>query len=345
MPAAAASFPMSRITLKRICLKHQIPVPPPGYWTKPPMAREKARAALPGTKLGSQRIWVRRFLQKKSPAPPATALMNDKNLWHPCTQRTEQALKKATPDKRGALIATGIGVASVSVPPETVSRALAILDGLITAIEKRGYRVPPQSSPATFFIDAAHVPFAILERFLRDARPPDESERTRRASYASEYPDFARRMDLLNAWKHRPSGKLMVIIGERDERGLQHRWSDRASHKIENQIDDMADEAVAHARIIKLRREQAQRRMAERRERNRQQEQEGAWERERERFSALKWRAEVFERVDRVARLLDRLREMSDQPDEVRQFLAWADKQVAFLRDEFSASGLDSDLP
>ena len=325
-------------------MRHRIPVPPPGYWAKPPPAREKARAPLPEAKIGGERIWVRRFLQRKRPAPPATVLMKDKNLWHPCTQRTEQALKKATPDKRGALIATGIGVASVSVPPETVSRALAILDGLITAIEKRGYRVPPQSSPATFFIDGAHVPFAILERFLRDARPPDESERTRRASYASEYPDFARRMDLLNAWKHRPSGKLMVIIGERDERGLQHRWSDRASHKIENQIDDMADEAVAHARIIKLRREQAQRRMAERRERNRQQEQERARERERERFSALSWRAEVFERLDRVARLLDRLREMSDQPNEVRQFLVWADKQVAFLRDEFSASGLDSDL-
>lgn len=308
------------------------------------MVREKARAPFPETKLGNQRIWVRRFLQRKSPAPPSTVLMKDKTLWHPCTQRTEQALKQATPDRRGALIASGIGVASVSVPPETVSRALAVLDCLITAVDKLGYRVPQQSAPATFFIKGAHVPFAILERFLRDDRPPDESERTRRTLYASEYADFARRMDLLNAWKHRPSGKLMVTIGEKDERGLQHRWADRASHKIEDQIDDMADEAVAHARIIRLRREQAQRRMAERRERNRQQEQERAPERESERFSALTWRAEVSERIDRVGRLLDRLREMSEQPDEVRQFLAWADKQLAFLRDQFSAPVLDHGL-
>jgi hypothetical protein len=44
MYAAAASIPVSPITLKKIRLTHQVPVPALGYWSKPEAARQKARA-------------------------------------------------------------------------------------------------------------------------------------------------------------------------------------------------------------------------------------------------------------------------------------------------------------
>jgi len=176
MYAAAASIPVSPITLKKICLTHQVPVPALGYWSKPEAARQKARAPLPELTVGEHRIWIRRFLKKKAARPSSQEVTGDKRRWHECTQRTELALKQATPDERGALIARGAGVASVNVPPETVGRALAVLDAFIKAVLKLGHSVPLQSSPAVFFIEGAHVPLAIIERFVRDKGPPNAAE-------------------------------------------------------------------------------------------------------------------------------------------------------------------------
>jgi hypothetical protein len=69
---------------------------------------------------------------------------------------------------RGALAAEGAGTASVVVAPETVPRALALLDDLIRAVEKLGYSISTYHFPATLVVNGEHVPVAISEKFERD---------------------------------------------------------------------------------------------------------------------------------------------------------------------------------
>jgi hypothetical protein len=144
MGDAAASIPMAHVTLKKLCVKHQVPVPPQGHWKKSSPRQAADKVPLPLT-MGEQRIWVKRFVQWR---PTDSRLRDRVNAtfsleeaspsentahWHGCTKRTKSALAQATPDRRGALETKGVGLASVRVAPETVPRTLAVLDHLIRA--------------------------------------------------------------------------------------------------------------------------------------------------------------------------------------------------------------------
>src|SRR5258708_16365989 len=64
----AASIPMAPVSLKKLCSKYQVPVPPQGHWKKSPARQAADKAPLPLT-MGEQRIWVRRFVQWRPTDP------------------------------------------------------------------------------------------------------------------------------------------------------------------------------------------------------------------------------------------------------------------------------------
>lgn len=123
------------------------------------------------------------------------------------------------------------------------------------------------------------------------------------------------------------------MIGEKDERGLQHRWADGAFHRIESRIDEIALEAGEHARVIKVRRERIKQRLIERREAERQRQQEMERERLRERVTTLRNRIDLFDRIEKVATLLQTLRAAYAGDQSISEFLAWADRQIACIRE------------
>jgi hypothetical protein len=90
-------------------------------------ARQAAdKIPLPLLTMGEQRIWVRRFLQRRpSHAPVAQRSQNGR---HECTENTKRSLERVIPNMRGALAAQGDGAASVIVAPETMPRALVLLE-------------------------------------------------------------------------------------------------------------------------------------------------------------------------------------------------------------------------
>ena len=95
--------------------------------------------------------------------------------------------------------------------------ALAVLDGLIRAVEKLGHSIAMQSSPAAMFaIDGSFVPVTIFEKFVNNRAPADSAEMKRRHAYERKFPKFFRMMDLEGGWTHRPSGKLTIILFGRE---------------------------------------------------------------------------------------------------------------------------------
>jgi hypothetical protein len=322
--AVAAGIPMSHLSLKRLCLKHQVPIPPLGHWRKSSTRQATDRVPLPLT-MGEQRIWVKRFLQRRTADPPLVVQRTQPNLsleepapsedpphWRACTRKTKSALAQAWPDGRGALKVEGVGVASVRVAPETVPRALAVLDGLIRAVEKLGHSIAMRSSPAAMLlINGAFVPVTIFEKFVRSHEPADAAELKRRHTYERKYPKFFRLMDLEGGWTQRPTGKLTIILSNGYEH-LPSRWADSVSHRVESRVDEVAAAAVAHAQAIILRRE----RIKQRTESRRIEEQEAERRRQQTKIeSDLKRRtplveqpADIFEETEKLARLVRLLR-------------------------------------
>jgi hypothetical protein len=359
MGEVAASIPMAHVSLKKLCSKYQVPVPPQGHWKKSPARQAADKVPLPLT-MGEQRIWVRRFVQWRPPDPrlrerttanlsleePSPPNENTAH-WHACTKRTKSALAQATPDRHGALKAEGVGVASVRVAPETVPRALAVLDELIRAVENLGHSIAMQSLPAAMLlIKGALVPVTIFEKFVRNHEAADAAEMKRRHLYERKYPKFFRMMDLEGGWTHRPSGKLTIMLSNGYEHGLPNRWADGASHPVEGRVDEVAAAAVSHAQAITVRHQRIEARTAERRETEQQlQQRDTETDLQSRRIAFIKRYAAMLEEAERFDRVLRHIRETNDYPsNKMLEFLKWAEAYISDLRQRCSAPAVDDEL-
>ena len=360
MGEVAASIPMAHVSLKKLCSKYQVPVPPQGHWKKSPARQAADKVPLPLT-MGEQRIWVRRFVQWRPPDPrlrerttanlsldeePSPPNENTAH-WHACTKRTKSALAQVTPDRHGALKAEGVGVASVRVAPETVPRALAVLDELIRAVENLGHSIAMQSLPAAMLlIKGALVPVTIFEKFVRNHEAADAAEMKRRHLYERKYPKFFRMMDLEGGWTHRPSGKLTIMLSNGYEHGLPNRWADGASHPVEGRVDEVAAAAVSHAQAITVRHQRIEARTAERRETEQQlRQRDTETDLQSRRIAFIKRYAAMLEEAERFDRVVRHIRETNDYPSiKMHEFLTWSEAYISDLRQRCSAPAVDDEL-
>ena len=242
---------------------------------------------------------------------------------------------------RGALAAKGDGAASVIVAPETVTRALALLDDLMRAVEQLGHSISTRNFPATLVVNGEHVSVAISEEFERNDEEPDPAEETRRKSYELKYPGFVRDMDFRNAWVYRPTGQLMISLGDGGGgRSLRRLWADTASHRVESRVDEVANAAIGHAQVQSSRREKIEQRTAERRET------EVLHRLEEKRIAFLDEYADTLEKADKLQRFLQNVRRRGNghQSKEMLAFLKWANSHVASLREDCSAPAVDQDV-
>jgi hypothetical protein len=355
--AAAASIPMSHANLKELCLEHQVPIPSLGHWRKSPARQAADKVPLPLT-MGEQRIWIRRVLQRRPTGPrlreQTNANLSSESLpsenvahWHACTKRTKSALAQATPDRRWvALEVQGAGVASIKVAPETVPRALGVLDGLIRAVERRGHSIAMQTSPAAMLaINGAFVPVKIFEKFVRIDEPADAAELKRRHVYERTYPKFFRMMDLEGGWTLRPTGELTIILSNGYER-LPSRWADSALQRVESRVDDVAAAAVVHAQAITARRQRIEARTAERRETEQQlRQRDTETDLQSRRIAFVKRYAAMLEEAERFDRVVRHIRETNDYPSiKMHEFLTWSEAYISDLRQRCSAPAVDDEL-
>jgi hypothetical protein len=358
MGDVAASIPMAHVSLKKLCSKYQVPVPPQGHWKKSPARQAADKVPLPLT-MGEQRIWVRRFVQWRPSDPQLRERTNanpsleepapDENSshWHACTKKTKSALATATPDRHGALKAEGVGVASVRVAPETVPRALAVLDDLIRAAENLGHSIAMQTLPAAMLlIGGALVPVTIFEKFVRSNEAADAAEMKRRHAYERRYPKYFRLMDLKGGWTHRPTGKLTIMLSNGYEHGLPNRWADGASHPVEGRVDEVAVAAVSHAQAITVRHQRVEARTAERRETEQQlQQRDTETDLQGRRVAFFKRYAAMLEEAERFDRVLQHIGETNDYPSiNMLEFLKWAEAYITDLRQRCNAAAVDDEL-
>ena len=143
MRTLAKEFGMSDVGLAKVCRKHNIPVPPVGYWRKKETGYKVTRPQLPMAKNGPEPldIYVRERLRPEfeelaRQAVPKIALASE--ISHPLALRPEKLLQHGKLNQRGLLISKNGALAPILVSKEQLPRAVKVLNALLLALEERG---------------------------------------------------------------------------------------------------------------------------------------------------------------------------------------------------------------
>ncbi|WP_417369849.1 hypothetical protein [Flavobacterium beibuense] len=151
----ATDYNFSDSGLRKICKKHDIPIPPLGYWQKIQYGKKVKKTALQGLKETEIIIDVNKQTSKKikeNTIDYITIINSNKNLILKVPQKLmvpekitveiQENLKSQKPNNYlspiGAVNTTG-GLPDFIVTPKNISRSLKILDTLLKNFYKLGY--------------------------------------------------------------------------------------------------------------------------------------------------------------------------------------------------------------
>ena len=230
MTKVAAGLGISDVALKKICVKHDIPVPGIGYWAKVAAGKTVTQVPLPpisGSVLDEIRIHgapasrlsanvqqAKREAIAGEKAPEKKITVNSAAAaFHPMAALTLKALRKQKPDYRRLVTAWGPEHFAVSVAPGNAECAAGILDAIARAAEERGYAIERAGKSVSLRIDGELIGFQLHEKIDRQPhkRTPEEIAREERRKKArggaNEYQYGSREPE----WDYIPSGNFVLL--------------------------------------------------------------------------------------------------------------------------------------
>jgi hypothetical protein len=366
MTKVAAGLGISDVALKKICVKHHVPVPGRGYWAKVAAGKTVKQAALASSSdpaLQEIRIYGSPELQlppnvrqakreaiagEKIPERKITVNLAAAPI-HATVALTLKTLRKRRPDNQRLVSTWEPECFRVSVAPANVDRAAAILDALARAAEGRGYATEAAKDGAGLRINGELIGFRLREKVDRQPhqRTADEIARAERAAKSRRGADeFLRPWE--PEWDYVPSGRLILELGEQYNTGLRRIWADGKRQRIEDLLNDFFAGAVAYAAAEKSKREERERWHREWEEQQRLRwEEEERRRREESRWKFLSGNLEALERAERIERFVDSMRAQlanADASAQLVRLLDWSQNHAAGLRRQCLPENLDAAL-
>jgi hypothetical protein len=330
----AKEFGMSDVGLAKICRKHDIPIPPLGYWRKKETGNKAVPPPLPAAKNGLETldIYVRDRLPPELAAlaaEPAAEIAIPAELSHEFVTRTEKLLTSGKENEKKLIAPKNGTLSHLLVSREQMSRALRIMNALFLALEERGQSVswPKEEEAAlTLGVDGETVRFCVLEitESLRHVLTPAEQK----------HPWMAPK------WDYKLTGKLQFRVGNLPySAGVRGTWSDGKCQRLEKCIGDfIVGLRVASAAIKKNRQETEQRERRSEEERKQQEEQRrkaAEHKRKAEFVTELmrKWEEAQNVRtfVKALAECAGKLELSDKEKSEIQQVVDWATEYADFL--------------
>ena len=335
MSRLSRTYGMSDVGLAKICKQHCIPRPPRGYWAKKSNGKATRRKALPPVSDPRlEKVYLdprtvveteqepteadRRIASERATGEPI--VVGDRlGEPHPLVLRTMTSLRAARADEKGTIRPRARGCLDVVVGPNSIDRAMRILDSLIRALERRSYRVSVRDGETTATlveVDGESIPFRLEERAARKERPRDDRKSDRL------YDFFRPRVE----YDYFPSGELTLQIGVSVPMMTRHSWRDGGKKRVEDWLNSFVVGLIRTSQGIKVERVEAERRRVEAERRRKE------WEEsERRRQEAERLRKEEEERVRQVEATLDgwiRYRSLGEMIAEVRSRAAELGREI-----------------
>ena len=269
MRTLVKEFGMSDVGLAKVCRKHNIPVPPVGYWRRTETGHKVKRPPLPPAKDGREHldIYIRERLRPEFEelarhVAPKIAIAPDTS--HPFALRSEKLLGRGKLNQRGLVISKNGALAHLLVSREQLPRALKVLNALLLALEERNQPAswPKQENALlAVSIDGEAVRFSLSE--LTDSAPHILTPSERNHTWSAPKYDY------------KLTGRLQLQIANLPPfmGPIRRTWADGKQQRIEDCIGDfMVGLTVAAAAIRKNRQETEERHRQREEERKREEE-------------------------------------------------------------------------
>ncbi|APW63998.1 hypothetical protein [Paludisphaera borealis] len=261
-------FGFSDVWLAKLCKRHGIPRPPRGYWAKKRNGIPTRRIPLP--RISDETLEkidltprpapekqtispvLKKSPPKREPAEAAITVNSRLTAPHPLVDRTRKSLNaslnldSSMRDRWGLISTREEGCLDVAVGPESIDRAMRILDALIKALEARKCRV---QVPGEEFdrrtlaeVDGKLIRFRLTEKVQMKLRPPS--------------PDRVRSwLDTMHIYI--PSGEFRLQILSDHGSYTLRTWKDGKRKRIEDQLNDFIVGLVEASEQMKASREYA----------------------------------------------------------------------------------------
>ena len=274
----AKRYGLSDVGLAKTCKRHKIPIPGRGYWAKKASGKATIQAELPPLPDGenyflstitfqtrphvemeqTEEINAQIVFEKK--AENLITVSSSLESPHPLVTRTSKSLQSAKADERGVCKPKTKGCLDIRVAPDSFDRALRIMDALVKAIEKRGFKLCQNSKidgGVSVGVNGEMLSFILDERVMRNDHLLNEEEKKKIAKdrwYLHSLPKY----------DYVPTGKLSLRIeGWYDSRST---WGDAKIQRVENCLNDFLAGLVRTAAEKKATREKREQEERERQE-------------------------------------------------------------------------------
>lgn len=292
MQTVAKRYGVSGVALAKMCRKMRVPYPGRGYWAQIAAGKKSRRPLLPTLTDGVKaEISITRHVpdprivsvspetEKKieaEKAPEATIVVaTTLESPHKLVASAEKRLRREK-TQDGIVSCRKARCLDISVAPESIDRALRIMDAVIRALDARGLKVDVTeeakfdqnwnringTEPANATrvrVDGEWLYFSLSER-KKEHRPPPPtpprslSEEARRHWARINRPAIVRT----------PSGQLILTLKVNDDRGHHSVWKETHRKPLESCLNEFVAALYVAAEDIKKERAAVERRRLER---------------------------------------------------------------------------------
>lgn len=338
LTAVAAELGVTGTALKKACIRHQIPTPPRGHWTRRKHGKPSPMAKLPAmedSRLAQVRIvgdleqrlpaavLSARAVARQWPAVPADTLAGD----HPALLRARKALTRARPDEEGFVTVVGKGILPSTLAPASIDRGIGWLSLLFQTLELHGYGRRKTDDGLLLEVNGELVGVSLVEQPDRTLHEPTPKELKLKAERQS----WGYRADPWQKYDERPSGRLALVIAGNDWSGLRRTFADGKTQRLEAMLPDVLGGLAAHAALTRSTREKAEAAAKARAEADVRRRGEAAFrEREKRRGEFVEAVAAKLAERQRLVGVLVHLEAMGGGvPETITAMAAWVKQKVA----------------
>ena len=344
----AREYGLSDRGLGKICKRLEIPVPGRGYWQMkkkglkipvPPLRPTKKsfatgayihRKSKPRTD-GEQDhetcdlITAEKLPENKITVPP---LLDSS---HSLIAMTQRSLVGAKADDRGVKQPRARGCLDVHVGPNSIDRAMLIMDTLVKALETRGFDIfvakePPFSTSVSVLDEI--IPFALNEDLNRTEKKLTAAQMKEK----EKHPWMYSRQE----YDYSPNGELSLRIKNDSSLNIRKKWSDGRRQRLEDCLNSFVGGIIKTAIAMKHLRAERERREREwQEERQRREERERIRQEEEEKMKVLDREVESWHRSQKIRSYIEAVKKWGIQkygeikPDsKLQQWLTWATRQA-----------------
>jgi hypothetical protein len=362
MTSLAKEFFLSDVALHKICRKHNVPTPPPGWWAKQQAGKKVKLTSLPKLKAGiSDRIVIAAGELRFEADAIAAARERARVLAScdppreittpPVVAKTVSALRKAKPGPTG-LVTTDGNLIRCEVAPASIDRVELALTRIVAAAAQQGFALKSRAKDVCFSGAEEEIAFSVTETVRRIKHELTEREQAEQQRYERKREREMRSGSWTMSWTERPRfpewdyhpiGQLAFEFEHAYVAGAPRRtFRDGKVQRVEDMAADIAvGLAVLAAAKTADRLQREERRKHEEEQRRLREQAARAKHVDERRTAGVDQILTEMQRIDQLTALLWQLSDDRAGGDRVREFRLWIEAAIERSRSRLESEALE----